>query len=174
MSRTRWAGFSISRALAGIAILGCAALAVAGCGATGSTGLSKTSAPNACKVLTQQIADSVIGPSKVTRKAQPNPSMTQCVYTGTHGGSISILVGDWGPINEFGSPGAGFKSTKVHGIGDEAYVTSSGLVARKGEYGINVTGFAQSGSFSGTAAKDQEALSIALEEDVAKKVLPNL
>jgi hypothetical protein len=162
------------KVLLGVALLGCTALAVAGCGATGSSGLSQTSAPNACKVLTPEIANSIIGPSKLTRKAKPNPSMTQCVYTGKSGGSISILVGDWGPINEFGAPGAGFKSTKVHGIGDEAYVSSSGLVARKGSYGIDVTGFAQSGTFNGAAATNEEAQAAALEEEVAKKVLPSL
>jgi hypothetical protein len=164
----------VGKALLGVALLGCAAVAVAGCGASGSSGLSQTSAPNACKVLTPEIANSIIGTSKVTRKAQPNPSMTQCVYTGKSGGSISILVGDWGPINEFGAPGAGFKSTKVKGIGDEAYVSSSGLVARKGDFGINVTGFPQAGSFNGAAATNAENQAIALEEEVARKVLPNL
>ena len=156
-------------------VLGGTVAAVAtGCGTSSVTGISNspTKAPEACTVLTPDIAKSALGGQvKVTRKAQPNPHETQCVYTSSSGGSISALVGDWDFINEFA---AGSGAKPVAGVGEQAAVSDTDFVAKKGDFGVDITGFAQSGSFSGKAATNEQQQSNALEESVAKQMLANL
>jgi len=163
----------------------CGVAAIAGCGSSGSSGGSSAGAgstasstssgaiPNACKVLTSSIAKSTVGSTAtLTRKAQPNPHETQCVYTSSTG-AVSLMVGNWEFIHEFGGAATGSQATPVHGIGDEATLTSTDLTVRKGSRGMTITVITQAGTFNG-AAERQSARDAAAEKKVALKLLPRL
>jgi len=126
-------------------------------------------APRACAVLTDAIANKIVGPSAhVTRDAKPNPRETQCMYQGDRG-TIDIMVGDWGTIHDSSSFFGGERP--VAGIGDEAYLSSMhALVARNGSRGVSIEVSVHSGEFRGAAA-DRET---SLDEAAAKKVAPEL
>jgi hypothetical protein len=158
----------LRRSLAAVA----AAVFVVVVGALGA-GASTTGTPHACSVLSPAVAKGVIGKTAHrTRKAQPNPHMTQCVYT-SKTGAITLLVGDWDFIKIFGGGSPGNPAKKVKHIGDEAYVTKTGLIARKGDRGVDVTVLLAAGTFSGNAAKKLEARQAAAEK-LAPKLLAKL
>jgi hypothetical protein len=170
----------------------CATALLAGCGSatpatnSGSSGGSSSSSsgggsasssgpPNACKVLTTKIATKELGSTaKRTRKAQPNPQETQCVYTSKAGGSISLLVGNWPIIKESGGGSPADKAKSVSGVGDEAEVTSTDFIAKKGDNGIEISAFKASGTFSGAAATSEQKQAAKLERKIALALLPRL
>lgn len=125
--------------------------------------------PHACEVITDEIAKKAIGESAhVTRRAQPNPHETQCLYVGD-GGSINLMVGDWPTIHRsssfFGD------EQPVAGIGDEAYLSKMHqLVVRKGDRGFELGMTGPAGEYRGKEADDQIARGI----NAAKKLAPEL
>lgn len=149
------------------------ALLTAGCSTvTGTvTGSGPTTAPNACDVLTADLAIPVIGTdATVSRRAQPNPHETQCQYKSASG-AIDVMVGDWSFIKD---QAIDPQRRSVPGIGDEATVSAMGLVAKKGDHGISVDVSLAFGTFEGDAAtnlQDQEAQA---EKDLAPKLLARL
>jgi hypothetical protein len=125
-------------------------------------------------VLTSSIAKSTVGSSaRLTRKAQPNPHETQCVYTSSTG-AVSLMVGDWEFIHEFSGAGPGNEAKPVHGIGDEASLTSTELTVRKASRGMSITVITQAGTFNGAAPERQNAKDAAAEKAIALKLLPRL
>jgi hypothetical protein len=125
--------------------------------------------PNACDVLNDAAAKQLLGDSAhLTRKAQPNPHMTQCQYTSPNG-QITIMVGDWKMLHD-DNP----QNKVIAGLGDEAYDTPSGVDVRKGDIGMNVDVMVASGEFWGKAADDMLAQTDAAEKKVAAALLPNL
>ena len=110
------------------------------------------SGPNACDVLDDAAAKQLLGDAaKQTRKAQPNPYMSQCQYTSPNG-VITIMVGDWKMIYT-SSP----QDKAIAGLGDEAYDTPGELVVRKGEVGMSVSVIVSSGEYWGKEADDAGA-----------------
>jgi hypothetical protein len=157
-----------------------AALTLAGCGPSSdskhkgpSTVVSArphwVTTPNACDVLTDAVAKKLLGDSAhLTRRAQPNPHMSQCQYSSTNG-QITIMVGDWKMIHD-SNP----QDKAVAGLGDEAYDTPGGLDVRKGDIGLNVGVIVESGEFWGSAADDALAQMSAAEKKVAAELLSHL
>jgi hypothetical protein len=127
------------------------------------------SGPNACAVLNDAAAKKLLGPSaRLSRKAQPNPHMSQCQYSSTNG-EITIMVGDWRMIHT-----ANPTEKKIAGLGDEAYSTATSLYVRKGAVGMDVDVIVQSGEFWGAAADNALAQMAAAEKKTAVVLLPGL
>jgi hypothetical protein len=169
----------IASRLALLPLIGVAVFSLADCGpsssgsrhapATESAGPQWATAPNACDVLTDATAKQLLGDSaKLSRKAQPNPHMSQCQYSSPNG-QISIMVGDWKMVHT-SNP----QDKAVAGLGDEAYDSPGGLDVRKGDIGMNIVVIVQSGEFWGKAADDALAQMSAAEKKVAVALLPNL
>ncbi len=126
-------------------------------------------APNACTVLDDATAKKLLGPTAhLTRKAQPNPNMSQCQY-GSDNGIVTIMTGDWRMLHT-----ANPTETKVAGLGNEAYTSPSGVYVRKGAIGMSVNVIVESGSFWGVAADDALAQMANAEKKVAIALLPRL
>jgi hypothetical protein len=160
-------------------VLGIAALSLADCGPSATekhasaaatpAGPQWATAPNACDVLNEATAKKLLGDSaKLLRKAQDNPSLSQCQYTSANG-QISIMVGDWRMIHT-----ANPQDKPFSGLGDEAYDSPSGVYVRKGAVGMSVNVIIESGEFWGDAADNALAQMSAAEKKVAVAVLPNL
>jgi hypothetical protein len=171
---------SISLALAGAATIGLAACgggsssgANAHVDSGNSSGTTPTSSaapaarPDACKLLTAQLAASVIGKAKQSMHAQPNPQETHCQYKNTKA-FVDVIVGPWTYVKTI-DPNA----KSVSGIGDEAEASAAGLDVRKGDDGMTVQ-VAVFGTFHGVDATNIEAKQLQLEEKLAKKLLPGL
>lgn len=124
--------------------------------------------PDACKLLTAQLAESVIGkPAKQSMHAQPNPQETHCQYKNTKA-FVDVIVGPWTYVKSI-DPNA----KSVSGIGDEAQDAAAGLAVRKGDDGMTVL-VAIVGNYNGAAATSVEAKQLNLEEKLAKALLPGL
>ena len=150
------------------AVCGATALIAAGYSASVS-GASSVAVPNACVVLTPALAASALGaPVHRTIDAKPNAGETHCQYQSA-GGAVDLLAGEWTFVNLGGSGGPGNPAKVVHGIGNQAYVTNTDFVARKGTLGIELS-VNKAGSFSGAAATKQLALQAAAEEKLAPKL----
>jgi hypothetical protein len=144
-----------------------AALGAATACSSSSIGGGGTSAPNACQVLTTDLVTPVIGSdAALSRSAQPNPHETQCQYKSSTG-AVDLELGDWSVVNPMTPP----DTKSVAGLGDEAYVSTMGLVVRKGEHGFNLDISLAFGDFNGSAADDLEAREAAAEQDLAPKLL---
>lgn len=109
-------------------VLGAAAIAaLTGCPFGGSY-----SGPEACALLTAPLARSVIGSqAKQTSSEKLSEFDTKCEYRNGLN-TISVEAGGWG----------WFKHTvngpAIAGLGDEAYMSSFGVLVRKGDRGILV------------------------------------
>jgi hypothetical protein len=168
----------ILRRIALLPLIAVAAFALADCGpssepkhtaAAAPSGPQFVSGPNACDVLDDATAKQLLGDAaKQTRKAQPNPYMSQCQYTSPNG-SISIMVGDWKMIHT-ASP----QDKATAGLGDEAYDTPGLLVVRKGEVGMSISVIVSSGEFWGKAADDALSQMSAAQKKVAEALVPKL
>jgi hypothetical protein len=167
-----------------VAIGGATAAVISGCGgvsvpsgavpAIASSGSKSTNVRNACAVLTPALASATLhGPVHRTIKAQPNPHETHCQYQ-TSTGSVDVLVGDWTFINLGGAGSPGDPAKKLSGIGDQAYITQDGLVARSGSAGVEIDVSPEAGTFSGAAANRQQAIQNADEKKLAPKLLGRL
>ena len=127
------------------------------------------SGPNACDVLNDASARQLLGAAaKLTRKAQPNPHMSQCQYMSPNG-QITIMVGDWRMVHT-----ANPMDKPLAGLGDEAYTGPSGVYVRKGAVGMNVIVIVQSGEFWGAAADNMQDQMAAAEKKVAVALVPKL
>ncbi len=160
-------------------VIAVAAFVLADCGpsseskhtatAAAPAGPQFVSGPNACDVLDDAAAKQLLGDAaKLTRKAQPNPYVSQCQYTSPNG-AITIMVGDWKMIHT-ASP----QDKPIAGLGDEAYDTPGELVVRKGEVGMSVNVIVSSGEFWGKAADDMLAQMSAAQKKVAVALVPKL
>jgi hypothetical protein len=156
-------------------LIATAAFSLADCGPSpeskhaAATGAEFVSGPNACDVLDDAAAKQLLGDAaKQTRKAQLNPSMTQCQYASPNG-SISIVVGDWKMVH---TPNP--QDKPIAGLGDEAYDTPGLLVVRKGQVGMSVSVIVASGEFWGKAADDMLAQTSAAQKKVAAALVPKL
>lgn len=171
---------TISLALAGVATIGLAACgggsnsgSSAHVDAGNSSGTTPGSAapaerPDACKLLTAQLAASVIGrPAKQSMHAQPNPQETHCQYKNTKA-FVDVIVGPWTYVKSI-DPNA----KSVSGIGDEAEDAAAGLAVRSGDDGMTVL-VAIVGNYRGVDATNVEAKQLRLEEKLAKELLPGL
>jgi hypothetical protein len=137
-------------------------------GTTPTTSAAPAARPDACKLLTAQLAASVIGkPAKQSMHAQPNPQETHCQYKNTKA-FVDVIVGPWTYVKSI-DPNA----KSVSGIGDDAEAAASGLGVRKGTDGMTVL-VAIVGNYSGVNATNIEAKQLQLEEKLAKKLLPGL
>jgi hypothetical protein len=146
-----------------------AALALSALCVPADAAIQWATARNACDVLSDAEAKTLLGAAAhLTRKAQPNPHMSQCQYSSPNG-VITVMTGDWRMIhtnNPMDKP--------VAGLGNEAYQTPGGLVVRKGAVGMTVNVIVQSGEFWGKAADDINAQMAAAERKVATALLPHL
>jgi hypothetical protein len=165
------------------ATVGCGAtLALSACGAGASNSVggpapddnsapartAAVAAPNACAVLTEEIARKYLGAAaQLKRKAQPNARMSQCQWGDDHG-AITVEVGAWDTV--YTKTG----EDKPAGFGDESYDTPSGLYVRKGQVGIGINVIVASGEFWGKAGDDVEAATIAAEHKVAPDLMAKL
>ena len=167
------------RNVALLPLIAAAAFTLANCGPSSESKHTSTAAapagpqfvsgPNACDVLDDAAAKQLLGDAaKLTRKAQPNPHMSQCQYTSPNG-AISIMVGDWKMIHT-----ANPQDKPIAGLGDEAYDTPGLLVVRKGEVGMSVSVIVSSGEFWGKAADNMLAQISAAQKKVAAALLPKL
>jgi hypothetical protein len=168
-----------------LAMAGSSAVVFAGCGSSGSgiagsSGGSGASAStgggtrNACVVLSPGLAKATLSaPVHRTIKAQPNPHETHCQYQ-SHTGAVDVMVGDWTFINLGGAGNAANPAKRVSGIGDQAYITKTDLIVRKGSQGIELDVSPMAGTFSGSAAVKQQRIQDTLEKKLAVKLLGRL
>jgi hypothetical protein len=168
-----------------LAVAGSSAVVLAGCGSSGTpsaassagsgaTASSGGGTPNACTVLSPALAKSTLSASvHRTIKAQPNPHETHCQYQ-SHTGAVDVMVGDWTFINLGGAGSPADPAKPVSGIGDQAYITSTDLVVRKGNEGIELDVTPMAGSFSGDAATQQQRIQDAMEKKLALKLVGRL
>jgi len=131
--------------------------------------MSWATARNACDVLSEASAKKLLGAdAHLTRKAQPNPHMSQCQYTGGNG-QITVMTGDWRMVHTHNPA-----DKAVAGLGDEAYQAPGGLFVRKGKVGMSINVMVASGEFWGKAADSIEAQTVAAERKTALELLPHL
>jgi hypothetical protein len=168
-----------------LAVAGSSAVVFAGCGSSGTpsaassagSGASASSGggtPNACTVLSPALAKSTLSaPVHRTIKAQPNPHETHCQYQSTTG-AVDVMVGDWTFINLTGAGSAADPAKSVSGIGDQAYITTTDLVVRKGNQGFDLDITPMAGSFSGAAADKQQRIQDTMEKKLALKLVGRL
>lgn len=135
-------------------VLGAAAIATL----TGCPFGANYSGPQACTLLTAPLAQSVIGAqAKQTSSEKLSDYVTKCEYRNGLN-TVSVEAGSWGWYSHTS------KGPVVAGLGDEAYMTSSGLLVRKGANGILVD-LTVTGDFREPVAKS------AAREDKLKKQL---
>ncbi|MHB8656779.1 MAG: hypothetical protein ACYC91_02330 [Solirubrobacteraceae bacterium] len=79
-----------------------------------------------------------------------------------------MTLGGWTVIRDFAG---GADGAPVHGIGDEAYISTSELIVRQGIRGMSITVTGASGIYFGLAAQHQDVLAAAAEKKLALKLL---
>ncbi|HET9393867.1 MAG TPA: hypothetical protein VFO29_10170 [Candidatus Rubrimentiphilum sp.] len=143
-------------------ILGAAAVAtLTGC----PFGASYTG-PTACALLTAPLAQSVIGAqAKQTSSEKLSDYVTTCEYRNGLN-TVSVEAGSWGWYSHTA------KGPAVAGIGDEAYMSPSGLLVRKGGNGILVN-LTVTGDFREPVAKSA-AREDKLKKELASKLVANI
>src|SRR5947209_8183484 len=135
-------------------VLGAAAIAAL----TGCPFGSAYSGPEACALLTAPLARSVIGAqAKQTSSEKLSDYVTKCEYRNGLN-TVSVEAGSWGWYSHTA------KGPAVTGLGDEAYMSPSGLLVRKGGSAILVD-LTITGDFRTPVAKTQA------REDMLKKQL---
>lgn len=135
-------------------VLGAAAIATL----TGCPFGSAYTGPAACALLTAPLAQSVIGAqAKQTSSEKLSDYVTTCQYRNGLD-TVSVEAGSWGWYSHTA------KGPAVAGLGDEAYMSPSGLLVRKGGNAILVN-LTIAGDFREPVAKS------AAREDKLKKQL---
>ena len=143
-------------------ILGAAAIATL----TGCPFGSAYTGPTACALLTAPLASSVIGnPAKQTSSEKLSDYVTKCEYANGLN-TVSVEAGSWGWYSHTA------KGPAVAGLGDEAYMSPSGLLVRKAGNAILVN-LTVSGDFREPVAKSA-AREDKLKKQLAAKLIANL
>ena len=157
------------RVLMGAIILLTTGAGTVGCSSFPNPLKPTTDAPKACDVLTIDVVKPYIGDDAAkSREAQPNPRETQCQYTSSTG-AINVMVGEWSVIKPIGSD-----EQPVGGIGDEAWISPTGLAVKKGSHGIEINAMLASGEFSGAAADELQAKEADAEKALAGQLVPKI
>lgn len=136
--------------------------------------------PDACDVLTQEVAESVLGQSaQLSEHDRPIYNETRCIWTSDGSRFIDVDVGNWSVIGDLG-PSSGRSNQGVgagtylqnSAVGNEATIargSAVGRVARKGDVGL----FVQAGHYGVFSGADAVA-ELALEDGLEQKLLPLL